>query len=78
MRVWKSTTAPTELPGYAAANGPYSTSTRSISSGVTRPQRGVYDAPLPSRFESRMPSAYTSERALLPVPEARLASTAWS
>jgi hypothetical protein len=22
MRVWKSTTAPTELPGYAAANGP--------------------------------------------------------
>ena len=70
--------APAELPEYAAENGPYSTSTRSISSGVTSPQRGVNSAPLPSRFDSRMPSANTSERALLPVPEAREASTAWS
>ena len=38
--VVNTTTAPTELPGKAAENGPYITSTRSISSGVTMPQRG--------------------------------------
>jgi hypothetical protein len=58
MRVVISTTAPIELPGYAAENGPYITSMRSISSGATSAQRG--EAPellLPISVESRKPSA---------------------
>jgi hypothetical protein len=33
--------------------------------------------PLPRKFDSRMPSANTIERALLPVPEARVDRIAW-
>ena len=56
-RVCICTVVPSELPGYSAENGPYSTSTAPISSGVTMPQRGAPSQPLVIRLESSRPSA---------------------
>src|SRR6185437_11199001 len=71
-RVWISTVAPVELPGYSAEYGPYSTSTDSIDCGDTMPQRGAPPQPLVIRLESNRPSAYTRLRALCRVPASRL------
>ncbi|MNT29720.1 hypothetical protein D3C72_1654740 [compost metagenome] len=57
VRVVISTVAPSELPGYSAEYGPYSTSMRSISALLTSDQRGGKLKSDPSRLDSSRPSA---------------------
>ena len=76
-RVVISMTAPIELPGYAAENGPYIMSTRSISSGATSPQRGPpIVLLLAMSADSGTPSAKTRLRALDATPHTRVPITA--
>src|SRR6478609_147413 len=77
-RVVISITAPIELPAYAAEYGPYIMSTRAISAGDTRPQRGP---PMVLLFAmsavSGTPSAKIRLRALELTPHTRVAIVAW-
>ena len=58
MRVVICTTSPMELPGKAAAKGPYSTSVRATASGAIRSQRGeALVLLLPIRAETSTPSS---------------------